>query len=321
MLCLVVSATCAVAQVGKWDAVRYEKWGFSLQIPSGSTKQAVNQSEGEACDIYSAGGIACVVKVILTPDNQLASTMIEQAIQTEVKAASSPGPAKRWEQTSKQGDLYKGFTAPIDLAGDDPLLQAAAKIVAEPTAFQSVAMAPLGDDTSAVLRITVIGPMSRQRDVVATAKGITAFVTRTIAAKAPLVSTSGPKRVILQPKPTPKPEPKPKPEPTAKPQRALKKGEIELAGIVGYIAADRKSMVLAADSVRMPGGEPTALDPSRPKKVTLRKKLDWLTAGQRVRITGKNTGIGKPMTADTVERVTDTRPTQRSTPSGRTAPA
>lgn len=320
-LVLILFALPAGAQVGKWDTVSYEKWGFALQLPSGSVKQAVEgQPESGVCDLYQINGLACIVKVTPTQDTQLSSTVIEQAIQAEVKSASALGPPKRWEQDSKQGDLFKGYSASVQLKAEDPMQAAVGKIVGEKEACESISMASLGDDTSPVLRITVIGPKSRQAEVVTTAKGIAAFMTKTVSADPGPVAAA--KKLIpelksevkLAPKPKPqqvvvsKPrklviEPRPQIISTPKRWPTIKKGEIELAGSVTSIAPDCKTMILCVDSVIMPGQAPITLSPVRSKKVMLRYKLDWLAVGQRVRIMGKNTGIGKPMTADAVEQL------------------
>lgn len=318
-LALIFIASHAFAQVAKWDTVRYEKWGFALQVPTGSAKQAVGgQIESETCDVYNIGGLACIVKVSPTSDTELASTVIEKAIQAEVKSASALGPAKRWEQNSKQGDLFKGFTAPVQIKPDSDLQAAVGKIISESEAYESISMAPLGDDTSPILRITVIGPKNRQKEIATTAKGVVAFMTRTMSAS-PEPTAPTPRKLVVEPRPAPKPKPAPvvttpkkliiepktalKPTLAPKPWPALKKGDIELSGAVNSISADGKTMMLCADSVKMPGQTPITLIPARPKKVMLRKKVDWLAAGQCVRIIGKNTGIGKPMTAGAVEKM------------------
>lgn len=302
VLCSILPATSARAQISKWDTVRYEKWGIALQVPSGSAKQAIEgQPEGDVCDVYAIGGLACVVRVTPTPATQLSSTVIEQTIQTEMKEASSLGPAKRWEQVSRQGNLFKGFTASVQIKAGDPLQTALGKIVGEQKAFQSTSMAALGDDASPILRIEVIGPKSRQAEVITTAKGIAAFAARLVAGT-PSPAPPTPKK----PSPGPKPTPKPEPAPVPKPWPSLKEGEIEIVGMVNSISADRRSLVLSADTIKMPGQEAISLTPKRAKKVLLRDKLSALVKGAHIHLIGKNEGVGRPIAADAIEATPST---------------
>ncbi len=287
-------ATSALAQASHWDTVSYDKWGIAVQLPSGSVKQAIDGAPADgACDVYVSKGLVCVVKVTPAPDDLPTSTAIEQAIQNAVKQASKLGPAKRWEQDSKQGDLFKGFTGQIQLSADDPVQAAIAKIVGSDPTVECAAMAPVGDDSSPILRVSVIGPVGRQMEVMTTAKGIAGFVSRE-----PKSSKAG------APKPAkPVTAAKPAQKPAVKPWPTLRKGQIELAGVVESVDPGGKSLTLTVDLVTVVGAEPVTLSPARSKIVLLKSKLVGVSAGQRVRLIGKNTGAGKPITADALEPV------------------
>ena len=278
-------AACARAQAGKWDTVSYEEWGFSVQVPAGSARQDLPVlSDSWMCELYSANGLACFIKLTATPDSQLASTVIEQSIQAEIKAASKLGAARRWEQDSKQGDLYKGFIGPIKLDGSDLLQSGITKVIAGDSGVECVSMAAVGDDMAPILRIGVVGPANRQTEVVAMAKSMAALVRRNQAPKEPVAE--------------------PGPPSGTKPWPTLKKGEIELEGTVESISADGRSVSLTVDFIKLAGQNRIALSPPRSKQVSLKSKADWLTAGQRVILIGKNTGVGKPMTADVMASAT-----------------
>lgn len=298
-----VLGTFALAQVSRWDSVSYDELGFVLQLPTGSAKQPIEGLSGTGvCDVYAQNGLAFVVRVTPAPDDLPTSTAIEQAIQAEAKAASKLGVAKRWEQTSKQGDLFKGLIASVQLSGQDPVQAAISKIVGPDSAVECSSMVAVGDDTSPILRLSVIGPSSRQTEVVTTAKGIAAFLNRTqSASKTPSVETPGPNASATAQKPIP--------APAAKPWPALKKGEIELAGVVDAVNPDHKSLTLIVDLVTTVGAEPIALSPARSKVVVLKSKLPWLVVGQRIRVHGKNSGVGKPITADVLEQAPEKKPT------------
>lgn len=292
LLCLLALAGDTYAQGAKWDTFRYEKWGFALQLPAGASKQELpSPPESGACDVYSiGGGLACVIQITTTPDDALASTVIEQAIQSETKPhPTKPGPTKRWEQTSKQGELFKGFAGQVQLKTDDAVQAAVSKIIGGERGTESTSLAPLGDESAPVLRVAVFGPANRESDIATAAKGIAALVSR---------SQTKPPVPLLRPTPAPRPRPRPAP----KPWPMLKKGEIELSGTVETISNDRKTVILTVDTVKMPGQEPIALSPARSKKVLLRSKLEWLAEGLYVHLIGKDTGVGKPIPADAMEQ-------------------
>ena len=274
----------ALAQVAKWDTVRYEEMGFSVQVPAGSVKHPIGPPEEGTLDLYASGNLACSVSVRPTPDNQLASTVIEKAIQEEIKRAGGLGAARRWEQTSKQGDLFKGYVAPAKLDAGDTYHQEIGKIIGGMSGVQCSSMAPLGDDTAPILWIHVIGPTSQEKNVIAIAKAMAALVKRDKA----------PPKVDVSP---------PGIEPAPKPWPALKSGEIEIEGVVESVSNDWRQVSLTVDFVKLPGQDRIALSPPRSKQVSLRTKLDWITAGRRMILIGKNTGVGKPMTADVIEAV------------------
>lgn len=280
---LVLASVCALAQTDRWQAVRYDKWRAGVQIPAAASKHSLpTQPEEATCDLYAVGVLACYVKITPTPDTELASTVIERAIQAEMKQSEKLGAVKRWEQNSKQGDLFKGFTGPTKLDGGDPLQAEISRIIGSDTGIECVSMAPLGDDTAPVIRIGVVGPAGKRNEVVATAKRMAALVTRYNTSPNTAVSAA---------------EPKPAPEPWP----TLKKGEIEIEGVVDSVAWDRRSIVLKAEFIKLPGQDRITLSPPRSKHVRLKSKQDWLAAGVRVILVGKNTGIGKPMTADLIE--------------------
>lgn len=115
----------------------------------------------------------------------------------------------------------------------------------------------------------------------------------------PVAATPAPKPNVAAPKTTkpvvakPKPEPKPKPEVAVK----LKVGEIEIMGTVQSISADKKSIQVSADKIRMPGQNVIAITP-RSKTIQLKNLPANLKIGSAVSVTGKNKGVGSILIAD-----------------------
>lgn len=288
VLCLLWSKAGIGADMGRWDTVSYQDWGLTVQIPAGAVKHPVpNQPTDGFYDVYSTNGCACVIAV--TPVRNLPTpTAIEKLIQEELAKSSGLGASRRWEQDSRQGELFKGLAGPVQLKGVDFLPEAIGRIVAEDTAFQCISMAALGDDSSPVLRVGVFGPRHRENDITLIARGMAAFVKK-----------SGPAGKTAD---TPAEAPESASWPTLKP------GQIELEGVVAMVTPDRKSLALIVEVITMPGLNPIALNPARRKLVLLRQKMDWPAVGQRIRLLGANTGVGKPMTADLLEKLPDDPP-------------
>jgi len=283
VLLLICAPVSALAQSDKWETVRYDQWKFAAQIPAGAAKHPIDPPESGTLDLYSSGGLACSISVTPTPNTQLASTVIEKAIQEEIRRAGGLGAARRWEQASKQGDLFKGYVAPAKLDETDVYAREIGEIIGGSTGVRCAAMAPLGDDTAPILWISVCGTAGTEKDVITTAKAIAASVKRDAAPPNANAASPEPKK--------------------AKPWPALKNGEIELEGGIESVAKDGRHLVIAVDFIRLYGHERIALSPVRTKEVRLKTRLDGIAPGVRVILIGRNTGIGKPMAADVIEAI------------------
>ena len=268
------------AWTAKWDTIRNDEMGFSIQLPAGSTKSYTPPPEQGTLSLYVSSKMAIAIGVYPTPHTQLASTVIEQSIQSAIKRFAEFGASRRWEQPSKQGDLFKGFVGPIRLDAGNALDQEIVKIIGTSTGFQCSSMASLGDETAPILEIRVIGPVNKEKDVIATAKAVAASVKRDNAPPNTNIPIG------------------------AKPPAALKIGEIELEGIVESLADNHKCIVIKADFIRLYNQSRIALSPARSKQVFFKTKQDWVKLGQRVIVVAKNTGVGKPVTANIIKAAT-----------------
>jgi hypothetical protein len=315
----------------KPSAVRTEKhtaWGFQVQVPRASTRHSLKaQGDTLLSELYTYGDLIYVVRLTRTPANTLASTAVEQETQKLAKAS-----AVRWEISSRQGDLFKGLSR---LLPSEELDKAETALLKKALwgrdAVESMSMAPLAEDAGPILTVGVIGPRSRKEEIENTAKFMAYGVERTErtparaaeTASAPtpghpadpsLTEPSQPGDFTVRP-----PQPRvrngtkrpqdsisrnspvaPAPVVLPKPRRVLRKGEIELVGSVESIDGTTKSMVMLVDEVVMPGLKPIPLDPARRKTVYFRTLPGEVRVGSRIAIAGRNTGVGKPMTADSI---------------------
>jgi hypothetical protein len=279
------AAEPVMAQPFALRVARYPAWGFELQVPRASVTHSLPVSNDVLLfEMYVYGDFVYFVKTTKTPPNTLASTAIEQTIQAMTKASSTLGPYGRWEIDSKRKDLFKGLSRATSLddasEAEKTLLR---KALRGREAFQSLCMAPLGgDEAEVILTIGVIGPKSRANEIENIVKfmayNVTAVSTQTI--QSDKISTA--RNAI------------------ATAVRILKKGEIELVGIVESIDPDNKTMTMLVDQITMPGLKPITLSPARRKLVYYSKLPDGLESQTRLSIVGKNTGVGKPMKADLI---------------------
>lgn len=247
--------------------VEFEKWGFKVGIPTPYEKQPPLVAErAELAEAYVCNGLFVAVLILPVPSKTLTSTAIEQTIQAIHKAPSASGTAHRWELDSKQGELFKAVSWTLSIESGNVLggLPVLQTILAGRTGLAALCMAPLRDESSPILAIAVVGSLDRAKEI----ENAATFVAYTVVTRPP-----------------------------------LKKGQIELVGVIDAVNVDENSFTMTVDQVTMPGGTRFKLDPPRPKTVFIKKGTPGFEVGARVLIIGKNEGVGKPITADVAEGV------------------
>lgn len=274
------------------DATAFPQWGLSAEIPKPFTRHPLPPSDSiPYSEVFISGDYAYTLEIIKIPTKLLASTFIEQSIQSDIKLTSS-AEAKRWELESRQGDLFKGITKPYQLTV--PFPGALQKMLGGETGIQSVAMAPLNGESSPVLKIGIISSIANKTTAENKAKALATFV----------VFTG--KLNKIQPALVPKPvQVKPNPPIVIKPKPItptfLRKGEIELVGVVKSIDTVEKKLVLVVTQIRLPGSNMQKRDPAVPKNVVLLFILPKdIKLGSKISVIGKNLGVGKPIMADVI---------------------
>lgn len=286
---LVSAGTSSGTETPSDSEITFEKWAFKLSLPTNAQRQPAQPAAREGLrEVYVADGLAYVVKIISTPPNSLTSTAIEQAIQADMKSGAQFGEVRRWELYTRGGELFKGLSRISPVEGSAlGAVEYAAELFGGDRVFQSVSMAPLGDESSPILSLGVVGPADKESDIENQAKFI-AFSVGKVEKPRPAVAGK------------PAAPPSDRRPPTATP-RALKKGDIELFGTVASVADDRNSLVLTVTRIRMPGGEPVKLDPPRSKRVLVKKLAENVRTGTSILVIGRNDGVGMPILADTLE--------------------
>jgi len=304
ILPLYCSAEPARTQVPKMKAVRFEEWGFQAQVPQTAARQEI-AAEGDIKlhEVYIFGDLIYFIKVTQSPADTLASTAIEQELQTFVTATATLGPSNRWEINSKRGDLFKGVSRIIR---PEDFNQSEAGFLKKAlwgrNGFQSVSMAALKDESGPIVSIGLIGPKSREKEVENIAKfaafNVSKIGTATITPMTPPAQQPKP---VREPKAQPtKKQPAKPPTVAPKKQAVIRKGDIALEGIVCSIDTTSKCMVMLVDQITLPKLQSIKLEPARRKTVFFRNLPAGVKQQIRIRIVGKNTGIGKAMTADVI---------------------
>lgn len=298
------------AQTPRTEDVLYTKWNFKVGMQTPYEKHALPTEDGVlVCDVYIRDKFAYIIKIIEISDDMITSTAIEQAIQTEFKAAPASAEARRWELYSRDKNLFKGLSR--KMSADD--VQATwARFVKDKVkgsaAYQSMSYAPLSDEASPMLCVGVIGPEDSAETIENEAKFLAFSVSRLPKAGPRVENAVGAEKSVKQP-PTPKPPAQTAPVKPPAPAQPLplKKGDIELVGKVTSISANDKSLTMTVEQIRMPGQKPIKLNPSRPKTVFYTLLPDTCAVGTGITVIGPNEGVGKPITADTIGIDTQSR--------------
>jgi hypothetical protein len=256
-------------------------------------------------DIYISGDYTYVVRVIKVSETLLTSTAVEKIIQAEINSGTQLGPTQRWELDTQGKQLFKGFTRLGDVS--EPFLE---KLVGGKRCVQSTAMASLGDESSPIVAVGVIGREDQRTNIEALAKYLAFTVDifpggPAVEAAPDRVNTPRDEPSLLSPNREPSRSMKPafaRPVfPAAKSNPKLKKGEIELTGAVEYIGRDAKRLLMRVDSITLPGSAPAKLDSSRLKTVLFDKLPSGVVVGERITVTGKNNGVGTPIRANAIQ--------------------
>ncbi len=290
-----VAGACAAggARGASNSPVTFEEYGFKLEIPRPFEKHVPPPKPGERLSqAYLSGGLAYIIKITDVGPDSLASTVVEQTLQAQVKQASQ---ARRWERNSRYGELFKGFTCltKVDL-NSAPFLE---KIMGGDTGYQSVSLAPLAGESSPILTIGIIGAKERSVEI----DNLAEFLVSTVSTFK-IAHGTKPKDVSLK-HPAAVSAAKPAAGLSQKPsaQAALRPNEIELVGRVDSVGPGGDSITMTVDQIRLPKQGPIKLDPARTKLVYCKKLPSGAGPGTRLLVVGVNTGVGKPMSADRIE--------------------
>ncbi len=295
----------------KTQTVRYDEWGFSVEVPASAVKNTIAPSQDSLLqEAYTSGETVFTIRLSKTPSDSLASTTIEQALQSIWSAGGGKGKATRWEVALAGGALAKGTTGPLPIA-KTPARESVIQALRNVPTSTSVAMLPIADDTSPILTISITGPKSKSAEIETLAKFMAFRVEltkRPVGEPTATLPEPGVAPAVPDTKPATPPESgvvhsrrpavpaQPKPAPIVKPV-VLKKGEIELVGKVKSIDAAQNVMTVVVRQIRLPSTGIVKFDTPRLKVVYYKTLPEGLRPESVVTVVGVNTGVGSPMTA------------------------
>lgn len=309
---LVICAACAF---GTQTEIKYEKHGFSISLPHPFEKRVQSGSGTAVSEVFVEDGLGFLVSVVNTPSDSLTSTAIEQALQAAYKTAPKDGVTRRWEMNSRQKKLFKGISRTVEPGEGNADIPYINTLLNKKPGFTAISLTALGDESSPILVVGVVGPADKEMQIEAEAKGF-AHSVKIFAAKSEEKTDKAPGKqpvdvtpvkMTKSPKPTAVPKPTTSPKPAAAPKPKVRpvphKGQIELEGIIQSLDPKNSSFTMLVDVVIEPGHGTAKLAPARPKLVFMKNAPKEAVSGARVLIIGKSTGIGKPITAQVLEKV------------------
>ena len=264
-----VPASCDAQKV-TWEV--YQAYNISVEISSPHDSFNPSKTPGSLMDEgYLSGGLA--YDVIVAPiapalrskaalDDYLNQMLgLTNRIQ---QAIASRHPSEKWNVSAKNGKEFTGIT--IDDFIMDPSFD---KIASDHKASISMAIAALKSDYSQCLLVSVAGPRDRRSEIEAAAKAMAQSVDN---------ASSEASQAATPPE--------------------LRPDQIELIGVVKSISLRSKSLVMNVDTVNTRDQGSITLNPPRSKTVFASGFPKRIMVGSRLKVVGRNSGVGKPVRAD-----------------------
>ncbi len=307
-------SVAALAQGSTPVKFRYLTYDFSVDIPSPYQPTKLSGESGGGLEQdYLSNGLLYIVLASddVHPRDTSASTVIEMMCQI-ANWLSAGDPAANLHVIStetRQGLPARGFGVTAHDIGNQSkkvgLVTTAPPEIKQmfgSEVYVAIALVPLNDLPAVAAAVGVVGPASRSREV----ENAAFRLAQTIVLANPAVALPAGVYAAISSEPG---HAKP-PAPVVKPFNELKKGEIELVGIVKSVDAKAKSLDLLVGRVAQCSSNGALLDPPRLKRVF----ADSIPADVKEEVVlvvvAPDTGQGKPVTARLM-KVMDTGDSKR----------
>jgi len=297
---LVVATLPAVADDS--GVLRYPSYGFSVVLPT--PREAIGLDLGQIngmIESYKANNLAYVV--FATDDIQPKNATARQALGMIAQmgaAISAQAPEMGFHVlngSNAQAIAATGFGARVskDMAtksGKSAMdwttsVPAQLRAMFGDDIYQAVLIVPKTETGRMIVGVGIVGPGGQSPQIDAEVARV--MQTLSIGAQPAVASASnGPGASSATAS-------------ALKSLSSLKKGQIELIGIVSSLDKPGKSLVMMVSQVTSCGQAPVGLDPARQKKIFAKTIPAGVKEGSRIVVVGADSGVGKPVTADTIK--------------------
>lgn len=274
---------CAVA-----ETISKSEYGFSVDVPCTGEKTTMSGSNMEFVDIFICNGMAYQVGVAKAQGRSTASGEIDEVMSFLYKMGSYMGDMSKRFYQSRQGVPFKGISVTGRYMKSGTSLDAS---VGEGKAHLAMYAAPLNDRTGMILLVGVIGPSGRLSEIDSAASSMAGSVFMQNLPAPGSKSSSGTSAAG--------------PIAPSKPFNDLKKGEIELVGVVDSLEKNAKKFNMLAVQAAAFGVAPAFLNPARLKMVMFDSLPDGIKEGSAIVVVGPNSGSGKPIKASSIVILTN----------------
>lgn len=307
LVATVALALCACLPVVAQDngILSYSNYGFSVALPTPREQISLNLGQiNGMVDSYKANNLAYVV--FATDDIQPKGSTARQALNmmgSIMSAAASKMPEMGFHSLSgsnAQGIAALGFGSRVTKtmvtkAGKSAMdwamaVPAQLREMFGDDMYQAVLMVPATETGRMIFGVGIVGPGGQSAQV--DAEVVRVMQTLSIGAQPSAASPA----VTTTPPPAP-----------LKSLSQLKKGQIELIGIVSSIDKPGKSLNMMVSQVTSYGQSPVALNPPRQKKVFVKAMPADVKEGHKIVVVAADSGVGKPVTAQSIRVIESDR--------------
>lgn len=308
-VCIVVLsfAVSGLAETTPGTVHTYDSWGFSLSLPSTCQPVSLGNIGGGAGlqEAYSSNGLAYVVVGLNMdiPKNMNVRTAVSMGIQ-QVSATSHKNPGVNLNlvsATTADGEPVQGFGMTVTESTTSSMgkIPPEVKALFGSVVYQAAVIIPVKDSPATIGVIAVVGPSARQGEIISQMMQVAGTFTRGKSAVAGSFS-SGSSEVIKGsggPKGSKTTAP---PQPQVKSINSLKKGQIELVGVVKSTDPVAKSLDMLVTQAVSFSGNGVIISPPRLKRIFVKQIAEGVKEGAIIIVVGGDTGPGKSVTADTL---------------------
>ena len=304
---LLLCAVAALAETTAGAVHTYESYGFSVSLPSTCQPVSLGNIGGGAGlqEAYQANGLAYVVLGINIPipKNMSVRTAVSMGVQ-QVSSMSSKIPGANVNlvsATTADGEPVQGFSMTVIESTRSTMgkIPPEVKALFGTSIYQAAVIVPVKESPATIGVIAVVGPSSRQGEVISQMMQVAATFTRGKSAVAGSF-TSGSREVMTGASGKGSKGAAAPPQPIVKSINQLKKGQIELVGVVKQTDAAHKSLDMLVSQAVPFGGNGVMINPARLKRIYVNAITEDLKEGAIIIVVGGDTGPGKAVTADTI---------------------